>query len=233
MSTPTRFSHGIATDIREGPLGLFGMPDPTKIAVFFDDFMTYASGDWTATITQAGAGNGSVALTDAAGGALLLTNDNADNDAIFVQKVGEAFLINSSKRAFFKTRFQVSNATESDVVIGLQITDTTPLDVTDGIYFLKADGSTSVSLVCRKDATTGSTSAAGVATLANATWTELAWAYDGRGELVAYANGAKVASIAATAFLPDTELTVSFGIQNGDANARTMTVDYLFAAVER
>ena len=34
--------------------------------------------------------------------------------------------------------------------------------------------------------------------------------------------------------IPDNEeLTVSFGIQNGAAAAKTMTVDYVFAAVER
>ena len=31
----------------------------------------------------------------------------------------------------------------------------------------------------------------------------------------------------------DEDLTISFGIQNGAAAAKTMTVDYIFAAVER
>jgi hypothetical protein len=34
-------------------------------------------------------------------------------------------------------------------------------------------------------------------------------------------------------YLPDTELTISFGVQNGEAVAKTMTVDYIFAAKER
>jgi hypothetical protein len=38
---------------------------------------------------------------------------------------------------------------------------------------------------------------------------------------------------ASSTYLPDTELTVSFGIQNGEAVAKTMTVDYIFAAKER
>jgi hypothetical protein len=34
-------------------------------------------------------------------------------------------------------------------------------------------------------------------------------------------------------YLPDTELTISFGIQNGEAVAKTMSVDYVFCAAER
>ena len=34
-------------------------------------------------------------------------------------------------------------------------------------------------------------------------------------------------------YLPDTELTISFGVQNGEAVAKTMTIDYIFAARER
>jgi hypothetical protein len=34
-------------------------------------------------------------------------------------------------------------------------------------------------------------------------------------------------------YLPDTTLTPTFGIQNGSAAARTLTLDYLFFAQER
>ena len=36
-----------------------------------------------------------------------------------------------------------------------------------------------------------------------------------------------------TNYLPDTTTTVSFALQNGEAVAKTMTVDYLFTAKER
>jgi hypothetical protein len=38
---------------------------------------------------------------------------------------------------------------------------------------------------------------------------------------------------ASSSYLPDTDLTVSFAIQNGAAAAKTMTVDYIYAAKQR
>jgi len=227
----TRFPNGV-TNVAENDLFCdLAMPDPTQFHTYFNDFDTYAAGDWTVTestttITQA--------LTDGDGGLLLLSNTAADDDLCARQKVGESFLLESGKKTFFKARFKVSDATESDLVMGLQVTDTTPLDVTDGIYFIKADGSASVDLVCRKNATTGSNVASAVVTLTDDTFVTLGWYYDGQDKLTYSVNGTVTGSLdASSAYLPDTDLTVSFAIQNGAAAAKTMTVDYVFAAKQR
>ncbi|HKR17718.1 hypothetical protein [Rhizorhapis sp.] len=234
MAAPTRFPGGVTNAARASTLFNAGFQDPTKWHVYFEDFDTYAAGDWTITKTEAGAGSASEALTDVDGGALLITNDAADDDNDFFQKKGESFLLEAGKRAFFKARFKVSDATQSDVVIGLQVTDTTPLDVTDGIYFLKADGAATLDVICRKNATTGSTSASAITSLANDTFIVLGWYYDGKSTLAYFVNDVQVGSLdASSSYLPDTEITVSFGIQNGEAVAKTMTVDYLLAAKER
>ena len=233
-SDVTRFVNGITNVAENNILADFGMLDPTKWIVFFDDFLRYNAADWVITTTEAGAGDATEALTDINGGALLITNDAADNDNDFFQKVGECFRLSSGKRAFFKARFKTSDATQSDIVFGLQVTDTSPLDVTDGIYFLKEDGAATVDLYCRKDATTGSNKADDIATLANDTFVELAWYYDGEGTVYYAVDGVVKGSMtASSSYLPDTELTVSFGIQNGEAVAKTLTVDYVFAALER
>lgn len=233
-SLVTRYVNGVNNVADNSIMADYGLPDPTKWVVFFDDFMKFTAAEWTITTTEAGSGNATEALTDINGGALLITNDDADNDADFFQKVGESFLLASGKRAFFKTRFKVSDATQSDVVIGLQVTDTSPLDVTDGIYFLKADDAETVDIICRKNATTGSNSASAITSLVSDTFIELAWYYDGEGLLYYAVDGVVKGSItASSSYLPDTELTVSFGIQNGAAAAKTMTVDYIFAALER
>lgn len=232
--SPVRYPSGVTTAISTNPLGMFGMPDPTKWHVYWNDFTTYAAGDWTITKTEAGAGSATHTLTDINGGALLITCDAADNDNVFYQKVGESFLLAANKQAFFKCRFKTSDATQSDIVFGLQITDTTPLDVTDGVYFLKADGAATADFICRKDASTGSTSDAVAITLADDTFVTLAWYYDGVSTIKYYKDDALVGEVSASSsYLPDTELTISFGIQNGEAVAKTMTVDYLFAALER
>lgn len=227
----TRFPYGI-TNV--GDTNLFAdmvKPDPTLFHEYFNDFDTYTAGDWVVTETQAGA---TQALTAGDGGWLLLTNSAADNDLVALQKTPAAFSFTAGKKTFFRCRFKVSDATQSDLVIGLQVVDTTPLDVTDGVYFLKADGSTSISVVCRKDASTGSTSAAAIATLANDTFIELGFYYDGEGKVVYEVNGDVVGALdGSSSYLPDTTCTVSFALQNGEAVAKTMTVDYLYAAKER
>lgn len=226
----THFQNGITNIAKSDPLGDLKTVSPLLYHTFFEDFDYFNAGNWT--ITETGAG-GTTALTDENGGVVLLTTDVLDNDNQFVQKVGESFLLNPAKKFFFQARIANSKATESDVVIGLQTTDTTPLDVTDGIYFLKADGSTAFGLVSRKDATTGSTTVASVATSVAATYLTLGFSYDGKGNLSYSTNGSVLGSVDITNFFPDTELTISFGVQNGEAGAQTMRVDYIYVAQER
>ena len=227
----TRFPFGV-TNV--GETDLFAdmvQPDPTLFHEYFNDFDTYAAGDWTVTETDSGA---TQALTAGDGGLLLVTNSAADDDLVALQKTPAAWTFTAGKKLFFRCRFKVSDATQSDVVIGLQVVDTTPLDVTDGVYFLKADGSTSVSVICRKNASTGSTSASSIATLANDTFIELGFYYDGQSKVQYEVNGAVIGSLNGSSdFLPDTTCTVSFALQNGEAVAKTMTLDYLYVAKER
>lgn len=225
----TRFPNGVTNAGPQATLGAFGAPDPTKYHCYMNDFDTFAAGDWTIT----GVGTPTEALTSGDGGLLLLTNTAAATDSVFLDKVGASFLMEAGKPAWFRTRFSVSDATQSIVVAGLQITDTTPADATDGIYFIKQDGVATVDFVCRQNGTTGSTMDAAVATLVSATFITLGWYYDGQGTVQAFANDAMVGSLATAGFLPDTTLTVSFGIQNGEAVAKTMTMDYIFAAKAR
>ena len=227
----TRFPYGLTNVSETNLFADMVQPDPTLFHSYFNDFDTYAAGDWVVTETQAGA---TQALTAGDGGWLLLTNSAADDDLVALQKTPAAFSFTAGKKSFFRCRFKVSDATQSDVVFGMQVVDTTPLDVTDGVYFLKADGSTSVSVICRKNATTGSTSASAIATLANDTFIELGFYYDGESKIAYEVNGSVLGSLdASSSFLPDTITTVSFAIQNGEAAAKTMTVDYIYAATER
>ena len=227
----TRFPNGVTNVADNALFADMAQLDPTKFHTYFNDFDTYAAADWTVTETQAGA---TQALTAGDGGLLLLTNSAADDDLNALQKNPAAFSFTAGKKTFFRARFKVSDATQSDVVIGLQVVDATPLDVTDGVYFLKSDGAATVNVICRKDASTGSTSASAIATLANDTFITLGFYYDGEGKVFYEVNGSVIGSLSATsAFLPDADCTVSFAIQNGEAAAKTMTVDYIFAAKER
>lgn len=229
MST-TRFPPGVTNAAPGTTLGNMGQLDASKFHTYFNDFDTYAAGDWTVTET----GTTTQALTAGDGGLLLISNDATDNDATFMQLAIASFLMEAGKRAFFKMRFKVDDATQSDIQLGLIVADTTPLDATDGIYFQKDDGDTHLDVYIRKDATTGSKSSLDVAELADNTYIVLGFEYDGKSKVYAYVNDAVVATLdASSTYLPDANLAVSFGIQNGAAAAKTMTVDYVLAAKER
>lgn len=230
-STVTRFPNG-ATNVAENhPYADMPSEYPAKFHTYFNDFDVYTAGDWVVTETDS---NATEALTAGDGGLLLITNTAADNDLVALQKTPAAFLLTAGKRAYFEARLKVSNATQCDMVVGMQVVDTTPLDVTDGIYFLKADDAATVDVFCRKDASTGSTTAAAIATMVDDTYMTFAWFYNGVDAVYYAIDGVVKGHLdASSSYLPDTTLTVSFALQNGSANARTATLDYLFARFER
>lgn len=230
MAVPRRFTNGVGTAAGGTNTGMFIMPDPTKVHVYFNDFDTYVAGDWTVT----NSGTATEALTDADGGRLLLTHDaTTDDNTCFLNKVGESFKVVSGKKMWFKALFRASEATQHDLVIGLQITDTTPLAVTDGIYFQKDDGDTNIDFHVTKNSSSSSLS--GIGTLAAATDISVGFYYDGGTKVYAYVNDVEVGSVTPGTNLPDDEeLTISIASQTGDAvGTHTMTIDYVFAASER
>ena len=207
-------------------------PSDQTFYMYHNDFFTYNSGDWTITTTEAGTGSATEAVTSSAGGALLLTNAAGDNDLDFLQLKGEGFKLSTSKKAYFSARFKVNDVDQSDFVIGLGITDTTPLDTTDGVFFISADGDAGLDFLVEKD--NSATSKEDVATMADDTFITVTWFIDPDTSKVYYSvNNAEPVAVANTNLPDDEELTVSFGIQNGEASAQTMTIDYVVAAVER
>ena len=200
--------------------------------MYSNDFFTYNSGDWTVTTTEDGTGSATEAIASGAGGQLAITNAAGDNDLDFLQLKGEAFLIDGTKRAFFETRFKVNDVDQSDFVIGLGITDTSPLDTTDGIFFLSSDGDAGLDFLVEKN--NSATTTEDVATMADDTFITVAWYVDRNASKVFYAvNHGDPVGVTNANIPDDEELTVSFGIQNGEASAQVMTIDYITAMVER
>jgi len=232
----TNFPNGATNNTAQNALGQMIQQDPSKTHTYFNDFDAYTAGEWTITTTEVGTGSATEALTNADGGVLLVTNAAGDNDNDFFNKVGESFLMEAGKPAFFKARFAVSDATQSDFVVGLQITDTTPLAVTDGIYFRKDDGDALLDFVVIKDS--AATTATGIATVVDATYLTVAFYYNGVDAIDYYAgtdstNPTWLGRSVVTNLPDDEELTISFGLQNGEAVAKTMSIDYIFASKER
>ena len=229
----THFTNGVSNQTVGNPLYDYPYLDPFKYYTYSNDFFTYHADEWTITTTEAGTGSATEAVTSQAGGALLITNAAGDNDLDFFNLKGEAFKFVSTKRMFFKAKFKVSDATQSDVVMGLTITDTTPLDTTDGIFFQKDDGDTNIDFHIEKD--DSATANAAIGTLADDTFITVAFAYDpNTSSFSIFMDDVKGGEQSTLTNVPDDEeLTIAFGIQNGEAVAKTMTIDFIICAVER
>lgn len=204
-----------------------------SVCKFIEDFVAtpFASADtpaaWTVTLVEAGAGESTVALADGAGGLLLITTDAAENDGVNMQVTKEAFKLVSGKPCYFGARLKVSEATQSDFIVGLCITDTTLLGgMTDGVFFRKVDGSTDVKFVLEKDST--ETESAAIATAADDTYVTLEFYFDGT-NIDAFVDGAIQTRLAMTNLPDDEDLTPSIAFLTGAAAAETMTVDWIRA----
>ena len=114
----TRFPGGVTNVGQDAIFADLLQTDPTEYHLYFEDFDTYTAGDWVVTETDASA---TQALTAGDGGLLLLTNTAADNDLIALQKTPASFTFTAGKASFFSCRFKVSDATQSDVAIGMQV----------------------------------------------------------------------------------------------------------------
>ncbi len=226
-SSVTRTPNGISTNQIQQNLGQYILPDATSAHQYMNDFDQYIAGNWTVTETQAGA---TQALTNADGGVLLLTNTATDDDLVALQKVGESFLFETGKQLWFKARFKVSDAAQSDLVMGLQITDTTPLAVSDGVYFRKDDADNTLQLVVVKDSTETVTD---VVEMVDDTYVEVGFYYNGDDKISIFSGNEGAGKSVITNLPDDEELTVSFAVQNGEAAAKTMSIDYILAAKER
>lgn len=210
-------------------LDAFG-PDVVK---YVDDFTNsgLSAADaplgWSVTLVEAGASESTITCPDEVGGALLLTTDANEDDGINMQLDGESFELTSGQTAvYFGARLKASEATQSDFLVGLCITDTTLLGgMTDGVYFEKLDGGTGISFVTEKDSTETQTDS--LATFAADTYIELEWYWDGT-SVYAYIDGELVATHT-TNIVDDEAITPSLHFLAGSTTAKTLTWDWVRA----
>lgn len=229
----TRFQNGVTNRDVGDIFNSLKTLDPTRFHAYMEDFDYFLAADWVITTVEAGAGAATEALTDANGGRLLITNDNADNDSDFFNKVGESFLFELGTPAYFRALFQVNDAIQSDFIMGLQITDATPLAASDGVFFRKDDGDAELDFVSERNNV--EVTEDNIFTVLDDTDIEVAFFWDGIDRIWFGVNGTALGSITpGAASLPTDEvLTISFGIQNGEAVIKTMTVDFIYVSMER
>jgi len=206
-------------------------PDVCKYVEHFVD-TAFAGADspaaYTTTLIENGADESTVALVAGSpNGAIAFKSDENDNDGCQSQLKGEAFYLASMYPTYMGARFKVSDATNSDLIVGLAITDTTLLGgLSDGIYFRKDEDDTTLYLVAEKNSLE---TKIGLTTMADDTYVVAEALYQ-NSVVDLYINGTKVAELAnSDPNFPDDEyLTPSMGILAGAAavGGKTLTVDW-------
>ncbi|MCI0563880.1 MAG: hypothetical protein MN733_35855, partial [Nitrososphaera sp.] len=133
MPTPARFPSGVVNRTKAHPLGGYNLLDPSTWVTYYNDFLTFAAADFT--ITEA-TGNSTQALGAGLGGWLALTHPATTDDSLLqLQLVTAPFTIRSNKKAVFGARFKASDVTQSDILLGMTVTDTTLVDASSAISF--------------------------------------------------------------------------------------------------
>ena len=231
---PTHFTNGVSDVIPGNPLYELGRLDPTKYHIIWDDFITepFAT-EWTLTVIEAGAGNTLLSTPDEEGGLVRVTTAANENDGIWVQTIGETFLMAAGKQTWIKSRIQVGDAIQSDWVIGLHTTSTTPQSATMRFLFESVDGSAVVTF--NNDNNTDDTDSAALVTMTDDTFVTLAAYYDGVDNIRLYVNDASV-DVMTGITVPAgaaAEMAAGFGYINGAAGAETTDVDYILVVKER
>ncbi len=171
-SPPGRNLAGISTS---APGFLFAQvphPTPARTHLYFNDFDTYAAGDWTVTT----GGTGTSALIDANGGQIAVTTDAATNDVQGNQLAKKTFAFTANSQFWFGINFKLSHATNSAFMAGVGSSFAT-LAPTDGVYISKVAGSATCNVIVRASSSTSATLALG--TLVADTFYTMGFYYNG------------------------------------------------------
>jgi len=249
----TRFPNGITNVQQEKLFGYSVLPDKTKVYEYFNDFITTLDNVYGATIittatsgiseidyvtnwavSRVSTGSPTQVILNVAGGILCVTNGTADNDVHSCQLTSETFMPTAGKKLWFKSRVKLpSKVTQSDFYIGLMVADSSIVasSPADWITFKKDDGDAYLDFSVKKDA--DPTEDTEITTLVLSTWYTLGFYYDGVDRVNYFVDDEFMGSCV-TDNLPDDEaLCVTFLIQNGEAAASDLEMDYIYVVQER
>lgn len=179
---------------------------------------------WVTTVVEAGAGTSELSPSPTPGILARITPAANDNDGGQYQAHGQTFRCISGHKWYAGISFTPSEATQSDLLFGVCITDTTLLGgMTDGAYMECLDAGAGVSGVVEKDSSETQNDSLG--TLVDATtqiW-EMFW--DGS-ELNFYIDGVLVQTVSAGEIPDDEPLRLSLAWLNGEAGVKTLDIQW-------
>ncbi len=177
-------------------------------------------GEWQAVNADVSTAN------SLANGVCTLTN-NADTEGQLLGK-GLPFRLSWDKALVWGARINIQDFDGMNWFAGLSIADSTiiaglPADI---IGFLNTEDDGTIDTVTRKDGTSTTGEQADHAITADGQWRDLKFAWDGRGRLKFYINGA-FTQLYSTNIPTDVQMKLTFAVEA--AAQKTMQIDWTYA----
>jgi len=238
----TRFPNGVTNVAQNDLFGRLGTLDRTKYFELFDDFAYTAvsmAADRYILTTTGDPVSGVLTSSAIDFGAATITSSASVEAVCSLQSTPAVFTMTAGKEAWFETRFKLSEVTTTKFRIGLSLADAATSFPTvasaTGVYFSKADSSTTILIYNNAVSSSVSSISASLSTsltsLAADTYLTLGWHYDGVSEIGYYINGVKAGHISG-ATIPGSPLVFTADFGNSNAS-KTFTIDYFWAIKER
>jgi len=244
-----RYTNGITDMSASDPLGQLGMLDPTKYAVYMEDFLTLsaatvANGSLATrgVLITASANNTTSIVTDAGGrqGCLSCVSTAADNESTMWQGLGGGFVMVSGKKFFMETSFEITAAApaQNELVIGLTsshvtatlfATDGTARTFDDGLALVSVDAGAGIDLVIGENDVYDTLPC--IPLIVTATWYKVSVYYDGT-KVHLYKDDVLMSSNTPDQ-IPVSVIMPVIWYKTGASAVQTLLVDYLFVAAER
>lgn len=189
---------------------------------------TFRVADFTVTAT----GTSPVTPSILSGESFLITTEDVEYAGDNIQLLGSQFKFAASKPCYFGVKLTISDATQSDLLVGLCGVDTTLTAASTahaiavsagGAFFSKLDGSTAINF---KTYTTGTEANTAAVHTATTDAVILEFYHDGS-KLYAYVNGTLKATFSTS--ITTEVLTPSICFRAGEAGAKTCTVHWMRA----
>lgn len=227
----TNFENGVINRNAADMFGSMMQLDPTRYHTWMDDFDRFQTADYLVS----GAGAGTIALVDGVGGILEFTTAGADDDAENIQlasagSVGAGHAFDASRPTYFRCKYFVDDATESDVVAGLESIVADPHVPAEGVVFQKADAGTAI--VINSYVGSAVVATATLQTVQDVAFNTLEFYWDGIDRIYYGANNTPQGflDVSGAGTLTAGPVTPTFGVQAGQVAALVGALDYLFAA---
>lgn len=206
-----------------------------RYTVYKNDFTEWVPDAWTLTEVNAS----TQTLLDSRNGILRDTPAGADNDGTQMQlggtgdgeTTGESWAPAAGRNLYFECRFAMSEATQSDVFVGLHVQDTTFVASRGADFIGFSSDDASLNLNAASSNTSVISTEAGVTTIADATFVKVGFKVSGVDKIEYYVNDTLEATI--TSNIPTALMKLSLGYLAGQAAADTIDYDYVVVAQSR